>query len=95
MKNVYLDEDLWFVVKCYNDYVRDMFDYPIDDRNIPVTLDEFYNNDYLENKEEFLNYLWEDFEYIDIDKNGNILEDFYIWKKGTHRGDIWEWFDIR
>lgn len=50
---------------------------------------------YILSKEEFLNYLWEDFEYIDIDKNGNILEDFYIWKKGTDRGDIWEWFDIR
>ena len=39
--------------------------------------------------------LWEDFAYIDIDENENILEDWKIFKKGTFREDIWHWFDER
>lgn len=39
--------------------------------------------------------LWEDFAYIDIDENENILEDWKIFKKGTFRKDIWHWFDER
>lgn len=39
--------------------------------------------------------LWEDFSYINIDENENILENWKIFKKGTFREDIWHWFDER
>lgn len=39
--------------------------------------------------------LWEDFAYIDIDENENLLENWKIFKKGTFREDVWHWFDER
>ena len=40
--------------------------------------------------------MWEKFGDIPVDKNGITIEqDFYIWKKGTEKEDIWHWFDVR
>ena len=37
--------------------------------------------------------LWEQLGDIPIDENECIETDFHLWKKGTHREDIWKWFD--
>ena len=42
-----------------------------------------------------LDILWEKLGNILIDENENILENFYIWKKGTFREEIWHFFDKR
>lgn len=88
-------EDLWFVIKCYNDYVIDFVDNRNLEDDLPVCLNEFYDNEYTECYQLYLDYLWNDFSYIGIDDKDNITEDFYIWKAGTNRFDIWHWFDDR
>lgn len=40
-----------------------------------------------------LEIIWEEFSNIPINIDDEILEDFYHWKKGTYRFDIWHWFD--
>lgn len=87
-------EEMWFLLKCYSDYVDEKIDNEYD-TGYPVCLKEFYNNEYVELYDHYLDYLWEDLGYIAIDKYDNIDEDFYIWKKGTHREKIWHWFDER
>lgn len=37
--------------------------------------------------------LWNEFSNIPINIEDEIEEDFYCWKKGTYRFDIWHWFD--
>ena len=37
--------------------------------------------------------LWDEFSNIPINIEDEIEEDFYFWKKGTYRFDIWHWFD--
>ena len=37
--------------------------------------------------------LWEKFRDVPIDNKDCIDCDFYIWKKGTDRFEIWHWFD--
>lgn len=40
--------------------------------------------------------LWEQLSDIPVNNTGEIIEDdFYIWKKGTSKEDIWHWFDER
>ena len=39
--------------------------------------------------------LWNSFEYVPIDKDECIEDDFHIWEKGTERYHIWHWFDER
>lgn len=40
--------------------------------------------------------LWDHFEDVAIDPETEKLdEDFFIWKKGTDKEDIWHWFDER
>jgi hypothetical protein len=39
--------------------------------------------------------LWNKFRDIPITNNDEIDTDFYIWKKGTDRFEIWHWFDDR
>jgi hypothetical protein len=88
-------DELWFLIKCYNDYVQDF----IIDRNLedslPVCLGEFYNNEYQEYYQYYLDLLWNDLSYVGVDEKDNITEDFYIWKSGTFRENIWHWFDER
>ena len=63
-----------------------------------LSKDEFLNSySYLteEDYQSTIDDLWEDFGYIDIDENENILEDWKVFKKGTFREDIWHWFDER
>ena len=43
--------------------------------------------------DEKLEYLWEKFGGIPIDDDENILEDFLGFDLGTHREDVWRWFD--
>lgn len=40
-----------------------------------------------------LELLWKQFGNILIDENESILEDFMGFKRGTHREDVWNWFD--
>ena len=37
--------------------------------------------------------MWEEFGDIPIHSDDEIEIDFYRWKKGTYRFDIWHWFD--
>jgi hypothetical protein len=49
---------------------------------------EYYDNT--------LDKLWEELSDIPVNNTGEIIEDdFYIWKKGTSKEDIWHWFDER
>lgn len=100
MENLYfLDKlDLWFVIKCYNDYIKSFIEETQELEDIertPVCIEEFYNNEYQEYYQYYLDLLWEDLGYINIDEKENIDEDFYIWQKGTNREIIWHWFDER
>lgn len=44
--------------------------------------------------DEVLEYLWEEFGDVLIDDNECILDDFIGFKRGTHREEVWHWFDI-
>ena len=37
--------------------------------------------------------MWEEFADTPINFNDEIEVDFYLWKKGTYRFNIWHWFD--
>jgi hypothetical protein len=37
--------------------------------------------------------MWSAFGEIPTNSNDEIEVDFYCWKKGTYRFDIWHWFD--
>ena len=37
--------------------------------------------------------LWQELGDIPINDNEEIELDFHLWKAGTHREDIWHWFD--
>ena len=88
-------EELWFLMKCYNDYVQDF----IDNRDLeweqPICLGEFYNNGYQEFYQDYLDFLWNELADVGVDERDNITEDFYIWESGTFRENIWYWFDER
>lgn len=38
---------------------------------------------------------WTDLADVAIDDNECILQDWALWKAGTHREEIWQWFDER
>ena len=42
---------------------------------------------------EQLELLWDEFSNIPINLEDEIELDFYCWKKGTYRFEIWHWFD--
>lgn len=44
-------------------------------------------------KIEELEKMWNEFSDIPINLDDEIEENFYWWKKGTYRFDIWHWFD--
>lgn len=89
-------EDFWFVVKCYRDYINGFFDIEEHEGMIPVCLEEFYDNDFNELEQYYLQLLWEDYNYVDLSKDGKtIIEDFYIWKSGTEKDVITKWFKER
>ncbi|MEZ4969418.1 MAG: hypothetical protein R2814_07125 [Flavobacteriaceae bacterium] len=37
--------------------------------------------------------MWEELGDIPINSDDEIEVNFYLWKKGTYRFDIWHWFD--
>ena len=55
------------------------------ERWIDFTMDDFDAFD--------IEKLWELFGRIALDRDGNILESFFGFEKGTNRIDIWRWFD--
>jgi hypothetical protein len=55
--------------------------------NIP---DVFYDNKF---SEVLLEIIWEEFGDVPINNDDEIELDFYFWKKGTYRFEIWHWFD--
>ena len=75
----------------------------IDDKEKMIDFFNMYKNDFLKfysylDEEDYINTvdnLWEKLSDIPINKNENIDENFYIWKKGTNREIIWHWFDER
>lgn len=76
----------------------------IDDKEKMNDLFNLSRNDFLKmysylKEEEYdntLDIMWEKFGDIPVDENGITIEqDFYIWKKGTEKEEIWHWFDDR
>lgn len=75
----------------------------LDDENKIHDLFILNKNDFLnsysylceEDYDETINKLWELLSDVCIDEKECILEDFYIWNKGTFREEIWKWFDDR
>ena len=55
--------------------------------NIP---DIFYDNKF---SEVLLEFIWEEFGDMPINNDDEIELDFYCWKTGTDRFEIWHWFD--
>lgn len=49
-----------------------------------------YNNKYSDVE---LENLWRDFADVPIDEDERLEEDWFIFKKGTDKEDIWHWFD--
>ena len=37
--------------------------------------------------------LWDEFEDVPIDEDECLDIDWHDWSKGTHREEIWHWFD--
>ena len=44
--------------------------------------------------DEVLEYLWEEFgDFPGVDEEDCLLDDFLGFEAGTHREDVWHWFD--
>lgn len=97
MDSIYMleKEEMWFLLKCYNDYIIDFYDLEDNYDNVPVCISEFYNNEYKEYYQYLLDIVEEDLYYVGVDDNDKIQEDFYIWKCGTNINIIKKWFKKR
>lgn len=61
-----------------------------------VLFDAICEIDPLQDRDEQLEALWEDFGNVPYnDETETIEEDFLSFRAGTHRYDIWHWFDER
>ena len=49
----------------------------------------------IELNDEVLDFLWEEFSDVLIDDDECILDDFIGFEAGTHREEVWHWFDAR
>lgn len=76
----------------------------IDDKEKMKDLFELSRNDFLkmysylteEEYENTIDKLWEKLGNVYVDETGVYIDqDFYIWKKGTEKEEIWHWFDVR
>lgn len=70
--------------------MRDLFDLSRDNflKMYSYLTDEEYDNT--------LDIMWEELGDIPVNEEGTKIEqDFYIWKKGTEKEDVWHWFDVR
>ena len=76
----------------------------IDDKEKIKDLFELSKNDFLkmysylkeEEYENTIDKLWEELGDVLVDETGVYIDqDFYIWKKGTEKEEIWHWFDVR
>lgn len=76
----------------------------IDDKEKMKDLFELSRNDFLkmysylteEEYENTIDKLWEELGNVWVDETGVYIDqDFYIWKKGTEKEEIWHWFDVR
>lgn len=74
------------VITCFFEMTREnFFKFYINNGRLTK---EYYDNT--------LDKLWEELSDVPLDNTGEIIEDdFYIWKKGTLKDDIWYWFDKR
>lgn len=43
--------------------------------------------------DEALEKMWDELEDVPVDENECIDIDWHGWNKGTHREEIWHWFD--
>lgn len=37
--------------------------------------------------------LWEEFKTVSVDYKGNLKNDWYGYKKGTNKSEVYKWFD--
>ncbi len=88
-------EELWFLIKSYDNYIQNFINNRDLELELPICLEEFYKTEYQNFYQYYLDLLWNDLADIGVDDKDNITENFYIWKKGTFREDIWHWFDER
>lgn len=59
-------EELWFLMKCYNDYVQDFINNRDLEWELPICLGEFYNNEYQDFYQYYLDLLWNDLAYVGV-----------------------------
>ncbi len=50
-------------------------------------------NIYQKYDDELLESMWDDLEDVPIDEDECLDVDWQGWNKGTHREEIWHWFD--
>lgn len=50
-------------------------------------------NIYRKYDDEFLEAMWKELEDVPVDENECLDIDWQGWSKGTHREEIWHWFD--
>lgn len=76
----------------------------IDDKEKMKDLFELSKDDFLkmysylkeEEYENTIDKLWKELGDVFVDETGVYIDqDFYIWKKGTEKEEIWHWFDVR
>ena len=80
-----------------NDFINDneiMYDV------LSLTKERFLEiyNDYIteKNYDIILDKMWEQLSDIPVNNTGEKIDtDFYYWKKGTLKEEIWHWFDER
>lgn len=39
--------------------------------------------------------MWDEFTDVHVDEDACLVNDWMYWEKGTHREEIWHWFDER
>lgn len=78
---------------CLDTYFQNDLDQTVDfDKNITENAKELINYWKDNDEEEALQY-WHSLEDVPINKNEEIDTDWHIFEQGTHREEIWHWFE--
>lgn len=78
---------------CLDTYFQNDLDQTVDfDKNVTENAKELINYWKNNDEEEALQY-WHSLEDVPINKNEEIETDWHIFEQGTHREEIWHWFE--
>ena len=103
-KNIYLKgKGVWHGIEGFIDSKQEIVNLPMTYGNYTLKQSIFGVEDtlkpieeYIEgikSSEEYMNFLWEKLGDIPTNEDDEIDEDFMDFKKGTHREEIWFWFE--